>query len=881
MNLLQLPPAEGPFAPPRLAAWPLGSGVLLLSALVLTPVRALPGQQGSQVRAAHAPTVATARRLTGTIRLDGRLDEAAWATAPVTSSFTQLDPDEGRPASQRTEVRVLYDDDALYVGARLFDSGPMRARLGRRDMSLGDSDWFGVMIDSYHDHRTAFGFDVNPAGVRRDEVKTIDVDDNSWDPVWDVATSIDAEGWTAEYRIPFSQLRFSGDSVQTWGILFERVIGRRFEYASSTFTPKSERGGVPRYGHLEGIAGIGGGRRLEMLPYVVQRAEFVDPGPNPFRSEREYFTSAGLDLLFRPTPNLTLNATFNPDFGQVEVDPAIVNLGVYETFFEEKRPFFIEGSEIFQFGASGTSGGQIFYSRRIGRVPTLAGGPANDAPTNTTILGAAKLSGKLQGWSLGLLGALTAREESRTMIVEPSLPGGPAHPPREDRTTAEPAALYAVARARREMRNGQSFVGAILTSVHRDLDDAFPAQVLHRSALTGGIDFRHEWSNRSWSLSGDVEGSRVSGSSAAIARTQRQSNHYFQRPDADHLDYDSLATSLAGYSMNATLAKQAGTHWRGDVAVALTSPGYETNDAGFSYRTDRRDVQVQLRYVENRPGRLRNWGTNSYFRAEHNYDWERILMFAGLGFHGRTLGFWSLEAFVQHYFPAMDDRLTRGGPLARRPSWTSLGTFVGSDRRKPFALSSFITSEVHQFGGWSYSAAVSGTVRTSSRWNLTVGPRFQRRHATAQFMFSAPDTSSPQMYDRRYVFAPLDQTELSVETRFNLTFTPKLSLETFVQPLISTGDYGDPRQLRAARTYAFIPYGGSAPDLDFNFRSLRGNAVLRWEWRPGSTMFLAWQQNRSDLASFGDFSLGRDRRALFGAPPDNIFLVKVNYWVNP
>src|SRR5437867_1225998 len=270
----------------RLSAFAF-SPLILCSATATVPAQISTPAAASNV----APAVSRAVRLRGTIRLDGHLDEPAWAAAPVTSTFTQIDPHEGEPASQRTEVRVLYDDEALYVGVRLFDTGPIIARLGRRDMPLGDSDWFGLMIDSYHDHRTAFGFDVNPAGVKRDEVKTIDDDDNSWDAVWDVATSVDSAGWTVEYRVPFSQLRFARDSVQTWGIQFERLIGRNREYAVSTFIPKRDPGGVPRYGHLEGLRGLEPGKRLEILPYPVTRAEYVDPGFDPYRTRREYASS--------------------------------------------------------------------------------------------------------------------------------------------------------------------------------------------------------------------------------------------------------------------------------------------------------------------------------------------------------------------------------------------------------------------------------------------------------------------------------------------------------------------------------------------------------------------------------------------------------------
>src|SRR5262245_26828756 len=345
---------------------------LLLHSLVTVSATSAHPQASSPSIAPPSLPESKAVRASGRIRLDGKLDEPAWGAAPVTDIFTQIDPLEGQPSSQKTEVRVVYDDDALYVGTRLHDSGRITARLGRRDMPLGDSDWFGVMIDSYHDHRTAFGFDVNPAGVRRDAVKTIDQDDNSWDPVWDDATSRDSTGWAAEYRIPFSQLRFGSAQTQVWGILFERVIGRNHEYDVSTFVPKKERGGVPRYGHLSGLHNVQAGKRLEFLPYTVRRAEYIERGRNPCQTGSEYSATAGLDLVMRASSNLTVNATINPDFGQVEVDPAVVNLGVYETFFQEKRPFFVEGSEIFAFGAEGTSGGQLFYSRRIGREPSLA-----------------------------------------------------------------------------------------------------------------------------------------------------------------------------------------------------------------------------------------------------------------------------------------------------------------------------------------------------------------------------------------------------------------------------------------------------------------------------------------------------------------------------
>lgn len=819
-----------------------------------------------------ARPVAEARPTTATFRIDGRLDEAAWAEASVYDDFTQIDPVEGAPASQRTEVRVLYDAEALYLGVRLHDEGPITGRLGRRDMALGDSDWFGLMIDSYHDHRTAFGFDVNPAGVRRDEVKIVDTDDNSWDPVWEVATTVDAGGWTAEYRVPFSQLRFSSAEAQTWGVQFERLIGRNREYSVSTFIPKSEQCCVPKYGHLAGLRGIRPGKRLEVLPYTVVKGEYVDPGLNPYRTDAEHGLSAGVDVKYRVTSNLTLDATLNPDFGQVEVDPAVINLGVYETQFDEKRPFFIEGSDIFGFGSGG--GGQLFYSRRIGRAPQVGPGtPLADVPSATTILGAAKLSGQTaSGWSLGVMEALTQRETALFRT-----PGG-----EDGESVVEPLTNYFVGRARRDLRGGAGAVGGILTAVHRDVGSDLLASQLRSSAYAAGADFRHEWDGRRWALRGSLTASHVRGDAEAITATQRLSNHYFQRPDAEHLEVDSAATSLSGLAASLTLERQAGEHWRGSLAVATTTPGYEVNDIGFNYRTDRRDAEGSLTYRQDRPGSFwRDWRLTGRARFEGNYDGQLISNWLTLSTFSRTLEYWSFHTMLQHSLRAHDDRLTRGGPIAVRPaSWLGVA-WMQTDARRPVTLEGSVSGQRDEFGGWFAEGDALVGLKTSSRWNLSVGPNLRRESIVAQYVSTVPDAAASATYGQRYVFAPLEYTELSLETRFNLTFTPGLSLETYVQPLISSGDYGEAKYLTAPGSYDFAPFAGSVPDRDFNVGSLRGNAVLRWEWRQGSTLYLAWQQSRADADRFGDFDFGRDRRALFRAPPDNIFLVKVNYWLNP
>ncbi|MEO7966951.1 MAG: DUF5916 domain-containing protein, partial [Gemmatimonadaceae bacterium] len=742
---------------------------LFAVALLIVPSTAR--AQGTPSAPLPAPPVRAAR-LHGSIRLDGRLDDEAWRDVPVTDAFTQIEPREAAAASQRTEVRVAYDEQALYIGVRLHDTGFLIARLGRRDMPLGDSDWFSVLLDSYHDHRTAFGFDVNPLGVRRDEVRTIDVDDNTWDPVWDVATSSDSAGWTAEYRIPFSQLRFSGAKEQQWGVQFERRIGRLQELSVSTYIPRAERGGVPRYGHLDGLSALQAGKRFELLPYVVERAEYVNPGANPFRTDHDRFTSGGLDAVFRVSSNVTLNATFNPDFGQVEVDPAVVNLGVYEVFFEEKRPFFIEGSEIFNFGANGTSGGQIFYSRRIGRAPSL-GAPSEqaDVPNVTTILGATKLSGKIGGWSVGMLEAVTDRERAHFRSEQG----------KNGWSIVEPRVNYFVARARRETGGGATFLGGVFTAVNRDLETPVLQASLRSSGYAAGVDFRHEFGGRKWVIEGDAEGSDVRGSASAITLTQRQSNHFFQRPDAPYLSYDTTATSLRGYSINTSLSRQSGVHWRGAIAGALTSPGYEVNDLGFARRTDRRDAQAALTYVENRPGKLlRRWSATLQGRSEHNFDGDPILTFAHFAGQAQTLGYWTVAIGAQQFFRAYDDRLTRGGPMARRPSWMASALTVASDVRKPVTLDAVVTSENHESGAWTFGGRVLAGIKPSSRWNLSMGPSLTRLYTPAQYLSTVIDPTYTPTFGRRYLFAPFHQTELGVETRLNLTFTPSLSLETYV-----------------------------------------------------------------------------------------------------
>jgi hypothetical protein len=603
--------------------------------------------------------------------------------------------------------------------------------------------------------------------------------------------------------------------------------------------------------------------------------------------------------------NLVLDATFNPDFGQVEVDPAIVNLSAFETFFDEKRPFFLEGASLFSFGqnnAYNTAGyPSVFNSRRIGRPPQRDlfddGAVFADAPTVTRIPAALKLTGKTAGgWSVGLLDAVTREEHGR--FVDDL---GASH-----RVPVEPLSNYFVGRLRHESPDGNSAVGGLLTAVDRRQDDATLAGLLRSSAYLGGLDLDRYWGDQTWGLDAFVTGSLVRGEATAIARTQRSSARYYQRPDAESFSLDTTRTSLAGYNALVALTKLSG-NWVGSLALQDESPGYETNDVGFETRTNRRAVATDVGYAEYRPGRLwRNYRVDLFTTHEWDYDWNRMRFDIGLALTARFLNFWETTLVTDLYPATSDDHLTRGGPLARAPSARRVDLQIASDSRRKhtFGLGSsyFWTTEGTHF----LALTPSLTLNPRSNVRIDVAPSLTFQEDAAQYVQTEPDPTAAGTFGSRYVFAKLKQTEAALETRIDWTFTPTLSLQLYVQPLISANEFRDYKEFRAPRTYDFAVYGrdqgtiapdgeggftvdpdGSGPaapfavaDQSFNFRSLRANLVLRWEYRPGATLFLVWQQNRSSEADgVGTFDFGRDFRNLRTTPADNVLAMKVSYWL--
>lgn len=866
--------------------------------------------------AADVPAV-SAMRATSAIRLDGILDDPAWGAAPAATGLLQREPTEGATASQRTEVRFVFDDEALYVGARMYDSlgaVGVRSRLVRRDAEPG-SDFFGIELDTYHDHVGRSTFYVNPAGSRADQYNG----DSSWDPIWRVETQIDSLGWTAELRIPFSQLRYPRADRQTWGLQILRQVTRLNEFSAWAFWRQNEFGGPSRFGHLENLEIRRAPASAEILPYAVAQSSHRPPGDaaDPFHDPNLQNYRVGVDLKYLLTSNLTLSAAINPDFGQVEVDPAVVNLSAYETFFPERRPFFVEGSDYFGFGdfwcmfCSNVSSLDLFYSRRIGRAPqgrSIAddAGEFADVPTNSTILGAAKVTGKTRnGWSIAVLDALTAEEQAEVMASNGERLDVPV----------EPMTNYFVTRIKRDARGGNLVFGGMATITNRNLPSSALSDRLTGSAQAVGLDTEIWWDDRTYHFLASGALSRVAGDAAAIQRLQESSARYFNRPDREHgsngIFSDALEpglTELRGYGLYGRFAKDGGD-WGWETAVNLRSPGFETNDISFLTRSDYiwNNANVMRRFT--RPTRL-------YRRMEFIAGGQRQMNFDGVTTARQLHAFgyvqfpnyWNLSTFHIRRLAALDDRLTRGGPLVRNEGdWRQFFNLSTDDRRAIVLSTNPAFGETA--GGYrDYSVNLDVQLRPASNVTLNAGPAYSYSSSPYQFVTSQEDESASDFFGSRYVFADLEQRQLSMETRLGVTFTPGMSLEVFAQPFISSGRYtrfkefaaprsGDMRvygedmgTITAAgegdeRQYHVDPDGAGAAetftfdDPDFNFRSLRGNAVLRWEYLPGSTLYLVWTQDRNDTSHFGDLRFGRDREALFSARPTNIFLVKLNYWL--
>jgi hypothetical protein len=826
--------------------------------------------------------------------IDGRLDDPAWAAAAPATRFILREPTEGAAAPEGTEVWFLYTPDALYIGARMHSAAPdaIRALVARRDREI-PTEQLIVSLDTRGDRRTAYSFAVTPGGVRTDYFHPSDFEtarDYSFDPVWEARTRVDSLGWTAELRIPFTQLRFNPGAEQDWGVNLVRLVPARNESGYWALVRRDETGWSSRMGRLEGIRDIASSRRLEVTPYVAANATrfgTVDAG-DPFAERSSTRARAGGDLKMGLGPNLTLDATFNPDFGQVEADPAEVNLTAFETFFAERRPFFIEGAELL--GGRGT-----FYSRRIGAPPPgSAGADYAEAADNTTILGAAKVTGRLpSGLSLGGLAAVTDEEEVRT--YDAGTPGfGTA--------IVAPRTAYGIVTARQELGRDRSTIAASFTVVERDVPPGSPlAAVVARRAYTGLVDGRLRWAGGRYDISAYLGVSHVAGDSLAILAQQRSPRRYFQRPDADHVEVDPGRTSLTGVTLGINHSKMAG-NWLWDVDYTHETPDLELNDIGSLGATDDRALSANVRYRRTRPGPLlHNWSVGVFGNAGWNFGGVRTSTVSSI-FGGMTFrDFSALDYEVGYFTRALSDDLTRGGPLMRTAaSWLYYLGFANR-RGAHTQWNVRVQGSRDDLGSWDRDLGGSISTRPGTRWELSLSPRYRRSEAARQYV-TTRGGGGPDTYFGRYVFAHITRSEVAASVRLNYTITPSLTLEAYVEPFASSGRYDGFGELAAARGYDLRVYG-SAPGTtitrhgdstytvtdgadslsfavpDFDVRSLRSNVVVRWEWSPGSTLFLVWQQDRfRRTVPAGDVGLGGLRDA-FRITGDQFFALKVSYWI--
>jgi len=869
-------------------------------------LNSLPAKNQDVAKADWQPKTVRALRLADKVSLDGKLDEKAWQGHGI-SGFTQSDPDDGRPATEETEVWLAYDDDAVYVAARMHDREPAKiiSLLARRD-DFVDADYFIFYVDPYNDKRSGFEFAINPSGSLSDwALYNDDWDDQTWDGNWEGKARIDTRGWTAELRIPFDQLRFKKQAggEYAWGVNFKRHIKRKNEIVAYSWRPKNEGGFVSHFARLEGIEGIQPKRLVEVAPYGGGKANFsqTEQG-NPFRTGEDWSIAGGLDMKVGLSNSLTLDLSLNPDFGQVEVDPAVINLSAAESYYSEKRPFFLEGATIFEFGVGGASDRiganwsdpEFFYSRRIGRPPQGSVDSAGHVayPDWATILTAVKVSGKLAGdWSVGVLSALTEREYAAI-----DLNGV------RSRAEVEPFSNYSVARAQKEFHQGRQGLGFIATSVLRDLNNESLASILTDKAFGFGVD---GWTfldkDRVWAATGWLGVTRVQGRKESIADLQQAYPHYYQRPDADYLHFDGNATSLAGWAGRFTLNKQKGNVMF-NAAFGLISPGFDSSDLGYQDTGDVINGHVMVGYRYYKKWKfIQNWMAMLFTQRNYNFGWDligeqRLIAIAEITF----TNFWEFYFQMSHNPERWNAMQTRGGPLMLMKNFSWYDWSVTSDSRRPLVLGVGGYHCVSDWGLATQQATLSLKWKPAANLSLSLSPAYTREQTSSQWVDNIADPAMAATFGVRHVFADLDQKTISCSLRLNWIFSPELSLQAYVQPFISVGAYSGFKEFARPRTYDFNVFGAgnssisyadgqysvdpgdggrtfSLDDPDFNFKSLRGTVVLRWEYRLGSTLYLVWTQNRADYANPGDLSFGRDLGDMFRARGDNIFMLKFTY----
>ncbi|MBN2350678.1 MAG: carbohydrate binding family 9 domain-containing protein [Bacteroidales bacterium] len=851
---------------------------------------------------AQKRTYSTTRISTVPPKIDGIFNEEAWGNVEWSGNFIQREPFEKQPATEDTRFKILYDDNNLYIAIRCFDSAPdsIVRRMSRRDGFEGD--WVEINIDSYHDLRTGFSFTINAAGVKGDEAITNDNNwDTSWDPIWYAKTTIDDTGWTAEIRIPFTQLRFGKQNEYIWGLQVNRRLFRKEELTSWQFVSPNATGWVHHFGELLNIKNIKPQKQKDIVPYTLGGFErYQKDAEDPFSDGKEWHKNVGVDGKIGITNDFTLDFTINPDFGQVEADPSEVNLTTFETKFDEKRNFFIEGKNILNFsitpGGGPLSNDNLFYSRRIGNPAAVSIDVDDDEyvkyPSKTTILGAFKLTGKTsKGWSVGVFESITDRE-----IAEVDKNG--------ERSNREviPLTNYFAARVQKDLNNSNTRIGGMFTSTNRDLSDPFLSKQLPDAACTGGFDFNHQWKDKTYYFNFNIAYSHLSGNKEAIYELQTTSPHYFQREDGVHLKPDSAKTTLDGFGGNIHIGKSGNSNWMYTLWITWRSPGFNLNDIGYLYRTDEIQQVAWIGYSQREPKFIfRNYNINVNQWFATTFGGEKLYGGGNFNAHSTFKNYWGLGGGFTREGKIRSTQTLRGGPaLVYDGTWYYFG-HADTDHRKKIQL--FANYDGYVRDGKTahnnnYNLGVN--LQLSNAFKVSLNAGLSKNYEENNYVNTLDD-----LEETRYVRGTLKQTTNSMTIRLSYNITPDFTIQYYGMPFISAGKYTefkyitDPgadefqqrftlyadEQIRYNTTDELFEVDENLDNIidytfdqpNFNVFDFNSNLVIRWEYLPGSTVYLVWSQNRNHYQSDGDFHLRSDINTLFNRFPRDVFLIKLSY----
>lgn len=838
------------------------------------------------------PAYTTSRLITKKPVIDGKLDDECWKHGTWAGDYTQWIPREGAKPTWPTEFNIQYDDKYIYVAFRGFDGEPEKIRrfAGVRDEQVGDM--MGVTFDSYRDYRTGFEFTITAWGQKSDLILFNPMNwDFNWNPVWKGKVGMEDSAWIAEMEIPLNQLRYSGQNEQVWGMHTWRWISRLQEESNWEKQSKTGPGMLYNFGELRGIQGLKKSRRLEIMPFALGELKtFKKESDNPFAENgRSWGGNTGLDAKIGISSNFTVDLTVNPDFGQVESDPSVMNLTAFETFYEEKRPFFLEGVTIFNFDFDDP----LFYSRRIGHVPSLTVEPDENlfvqTPDKTTILSALKLSGTTsKGLSVGFIQSLTSNEFAKLSDTIGNT----------SKIKVEPLTSYTVARIQKGFNAGNTFVGGMITSVNRFIDES-SLEFLSNNAYAGGFDILHHWMDKEFFLDGKLLGSFINGSETAITALQESSARYYQRPGADYLNYDTTRTSLGGFGGSLRIGKKSKGFWRYSTGVSWLSPGLEFNDLGYMRHADEIENENEVTYFVNQPVSIfRTYEITLEQFNSWNFNGTYLGSGSHLDFTSEFKNQWRFSANLIFHSEAPDTRILRGGPDMIMPRNFMTFGYIQTDHSKRIAAGlegSFEKSGNNSALIWEVEPVI--TIRPVNIMRIRVSANYSENFNLLQYV-----SETNYLSEKRYILGTINQKTLGLTFRLDLNLTPELSVQYYGSPFVSRGSYSDykrimdpesknfderfvslPGPIISGNTYGFNENNDMIPDYftrnpDFDFFQFRSNLVARWEYRLGSFIYMVWSGERTGKNTNAHESFGDSCNHLRDVYPNNIFLIKLNYW---